>query len=174
MYIMDKKAMWSLAAKNGLILSSITVVIASLTTFINMPSSVSMTLNVAKFVGIIYLLYFFMKQYAEDLDFVSYGESFKYGLTLCFLSSIVCTVFSLITFFYLEPAALDNAIETTMFMLEQSGMGDTMDYDTLRAMILKILPISFFIGYLIYGLIYTSIIAIFTRKDEIFPNSQDV
>lgn len=161
---MDKRTKWSLAAKYGLILSLVTIIVSLIGMF-NPPQWLGTAITVMKFVAIFFILNYFMKQYTMMYDgAVTYGTSFKFGFLVCFLSSIVCTTYSYIDYTILRPELMETMIEAMLYA--QDSMGNAMmDYQTLSAMMPKVLIFSLFLDYIIFALIYPAIVANYTKKD---------
>lgn len=172
---MDKKTKWSLAAKYGLILSSVTVIV-SLLGMLNLPGIVVTLITIAKFAAIAYLLHRFMTKYSQMTEgSVSYGASFKFGFLICFLSSIVCTTYSYIDYTLFRPELIETMIETMLAVQGQMGAtgGVMMDYQTLSSLMPKTIIFSLFFNYIIFGLIFPAIIANYTKK-ELFEMDEDI
>ena len=81
---------WSLAAKDGLILAAVTVVISTLT-FLTKNSFLNGLLWLVKLVGSIWLLRVIMQRYGKAHPDES---TFSYGAIVCVLSAVVCAVWS--------------------------------------------------------------------------------
>ena len=91
------KSFWNSAAINGLIFSLITIIASLLQSALKIEGIAAILLWCVKFGGCVYLLYYYMKQYSNTAEVVSYGEAFKYGFALCVFSSIACTCYMFIS-----------------------------------------------------------------------------
>ena len=172
---MDNKTKWSLAAKYGLILSSVTIIV-SLLGMLELPSWIGTIISILKFVAIFYMLNYFMKSYSEMYDgSVSYGTSFKFGFLVCFCSTIICTAYTYIDYTVFRPEVIELMIET--MLTAQNSMGATssvvFDYQMLSSMMPKVLIFSLFLDYIIFALIFPAIVANFTKKEDIFDTNTD-
>ncbi len=168
---MESKEKWSLAAKYGLLLSLVTIAVSLLgILFENMPKFLNTLLSLAKWAAIIWLLYTFMKKYSQKCsESVSYGKSYKFGLTVCFLSAIVCTAYMYIAMVVIDPSSTSELAETMLLAFEESGVAlPGMDYQSLCAMIPKVMIFSIFFDCMFWGLIIPAIIANYTKKENFF------
>ena len=108
---------WSLAAKDGLILAAVTVVVSTLT-FLTKNSFLSTLLWLVKLGGSIWLLSVIMKRYGKAHPDES---TFSYGLIVCILSAVVCAVWSFFEYQVLFPGAVADAFEQMYANIEQMG-----------------------------------------------------
>ena len=114
---MDNKydSKWGCAAKEGLVLALVTVVVMTLG-MITKSAFLSMLLWAIKLVGSIWILAIFMKRYGAAHP----GErTFSYGAMVCLCSSAVCAIYTLLLYGFLFPDAASMAIEQTMEALSQ-------------------------------------------------------
>lgn len=168
---MNKKEMWSLAAKNGLILSLITILLTLISSLFTLPKALSIVITIVKFVGVVTLLYYYMKSYSKDKEFVSYNESFSYGFTLCLCSAIVCTVFNVLLTTVIIPDAMEQSMETVFSMMQSSNVNMQIDYDTMMGLLPLMTALSTLINCLFFGVIEPLIIANWTKKITPFPTT---
>ena len=110
-------AKWSLAAKDGLPLAAVTVVVSTLS-FLTKNAFLSTLLWLVKLGGSIWLLSVIMRRYGKAHPEES---TFSYGLIVCLLSALVCAVWSFIEYQYLFPGAVAEAFEQMYSGLEQMG-----------------------------------------------------
>ena len=108
---------WSLAARDGLILAAVTVVVSTLT-FLTENAILSGLLWFVKLVGSIWVLRIIMRRYAIDHP----DESvFSYGVIVCVLSALVCAVWAFVEYQFLFPDAVAKAFEQTFASFESMG-----------------------------------------------------
>ena len=150
---------WSLAAKDGLILAAVTVVISTLT-FLTKNSFLSTLLWLVKLGGSIWLLSVIMKRYGKAHPEES---TFSYGLIVCVLSAVVCAVWAFVDYQFLFPDAVAEAFEQMYTQFEQMG---SMLPDEFTDVMLKmednyaqINCISTFIWCTLLGLLFSAILA---------------
>lgn len=170
---MDNKVLWSLAAKNALILSLVTILADLVSAVFTLPAGVGIVISIVKLIAVIWILYYFMKQYASEQSFVSYHESFKFGFILCFCSAFVCTVFSMLLYFVIVPETISASAENMLAAFQAQNIDSGMDYDQL----MKVLPTSMVIARMLWcticGLIFSSILANYTKKGDVFSHQDD-
>lgn len=157
---------WSLAAKDGLILAAVTVVISTLT-FLTKNTILSSLLWLIKLGGSIWLLSVIMKRYGKAHPEES---TFSYGLIVCVLSALVCAVWAFIEYQFLFPNAVAEAFEQMYTQFEQMG---SMFPDEFTDVLLKmednyaqINCISTFVWCTLLGLLFSAILALTTSGNR--------
>ena len=150
---------WSLAAKDGLILAAVTVVISTLT-FLTKNGFLNGLLWLVKLVGSIWVLRVLMHRYGQDHPDES---TFGYGAIVCVLSAVVCAVWSFVEYQFLFPGAVAEAFEQ---MYSQIGQMGSMMPENFTDIMLKmednyaqINCISTFIWCSVFGLLVSAILA---------------
>ena len=95
---------WSLAMRDGLLLSLVTL---ACTTLGNLQSTafLGILLWIAKLVGSLWLLTFFMKRYGASHP--EEQRTLGYGVIVCFFSSVVCAVFTYVSYRFLFPELIE-------------------------------------------------------------------
>ena len=166
---MNYKLNWTDAAKYGLILSSVSVVINLVTSLFQLPGFLNILLNAVKLCASVYIVYYAMKRNAESWDSVSYGQSLGYGMAVCTLSAVVCTLFVLLTYTVFLPSALTELLDQMFATYESMGLAGAMDYDLIARSMPAILAVSQFIGCVICGLIVSAIVAGMAKKTDSNP-----
>lgn len=163
---------WSMAAKDGLILAAVTVVISTLT-FLTHNGFLSTLLWLLKLGGSIWLLSVIIKRYAKGHPDES---AFGYGVIVCVLSALVCAVWAFIEYQFLFPDAVAEAFDQTYSGLEQ--MGATLP-EEFTDMILKmednyaqINCISTFFWCSLLGLVFSAIIARSGSRKNVFTEEE--
>ena len=169
---MDNKTKWSLAAKYGLILSVVTIVI-EITKALLMNTSlmvISSLLSIVKLVLVIYLLHRFMQQFTDLQPNrpVSYSKSFSFGFLVSFFSSIICVAFLVLEYTVLFPHLIDAPLEQYITIMKQYGTTIPLDYNQIKGILPSLIMIGQTFSCLIWGLILSSIIANWTKKDMPF------
>ncbi|MCI1780072.1 MAG: DUF4199 domain-containing protein [Bacteroidales bacterium] len=170
---MNSSGKWSSAAVDGLLLSLVTIIyilIGSL--FPKMPGVLRFLVWAIKFTAVIYILRYFMKEYFKHSDTVSYGQSFNYGFIICIFSSIVCAAFAFANSMWLFADQTTAGI--TAIQQAFSGGNYTEEQEDAISNVLKHMPqyllFGSFLYYLLIGTIITSIMANYTKKDNIFTD----
>ncbi|HIR34269.1 MAG TPA: DUF4199 domain-containing protein [Candidatus Coprenecus merdigallinarum] len=168
---MNYKLNWSEAAKYGLILASVSVVINLVTSLFELPGFLNTILSAIKFCASVYIVYYAMKRNAEAWNYVSYGQSYGYGMAVCSLSAVVCTLFVLLTYTVFLPGSLTELLDQIFATYESMGVAGMLDYDALSRSMPVILILSQFIGCIICGLIVCAIVAGIAKKNDSNPFS---
>ena len=150
---------WSLAARDGLILAAVTVVVSTLT-FLTKNGFLTSLLWLVKLVGSIWVLRVIMKRYGDTHPD---EPTFGYGVIVCLLSAIICAVWAFVEYQFLFPGAVADAFEQMYETFEQMG---GMFPDEMTDVMLKmednyaqINCISTFIWCTLLGLLFSAIIA---------------
>ena len=163
---------WSLAAKDGLILAAVTVVVSTLT-FLTKNSFLGALLWIVKLGGSIWLLSVIMKRYGQAHPDES---TFSYGVIVCLLSAVVCAVWAFVEYQFLFPDAVAEAFEEAYTQFEQMG---AMIPDTFTDVMLKmednyaqINCISTFIWCTLLGLLFSYILSRTTGRKSVFTEEE--
>lgn len=168
---MEETNKWKSAAFNGLLLSLITVIISLITSAFEIKSTIlSILFWIIRITVSIWLLYYFMKQYSSNFKQISYKDSFIYGTLVCMFSAIICSGFSFINMTLLFPDTINQMGEIMQSSIEQNNMSDEQG-DVIMGMLPKLPQITLIVGFIyltIFGMIASSIIANYTKKDDPF------
>ena len=163
---------WSLAARDGLILAAVTVVVSTLT-FLTENTFLSTLLWLVKLVGSIWLLRVIMKRYAADHPDES---AFGYGVLVCVLSALVCAVWAFVEYQFLFPDAVAKAFEQAYESFEQ--MGATMP-DGVEDILLKmednyaqINCITTFFWCSLLGILFSAILSRTGKPKSVFTDEE--
>ena len=166
---------WNSAAINGLLFSLITIITSLLQSAFNIQGILAILLWCVKFGGCVYLLYYYMKQYSNNAEYVTYGESFKYGFALCVFSSIVCACYIFISMTWLFPETVDIAMEQIQTAIATGAY--TSEQEDAIFNVADKLPqltlITCLIYYILIGAVMSSIIANFTKKTDPFAENNN-
>lgn len=157
---------WSSAAKDGLILALVTVVVITLQ-MLTKNSFLNMLLWTIKLVGSIWILNIFMRKFGAAKP----GEStFSYGFMVCLCSSIVCAVYSLLLYGFIFPDTAAQTIEKAMETLASAGFpssdetNDALSY--VEDNFAQMQCISTFIWCTLFGLIVSAIMGRSTSSNK--------
>jgi hypothetical protein len=159
---------WSLAAKDGLILAAVTVVVSTLT-FLTKNTFVGTLLWLVKLGGSIWVLSVILKRYEKAHPDES---SFGYGVMVCFLSAIVCSVWAFIEYQFLFPGAVAEAFEQMYTQFEQMGAMMPEGFSDVMLRMednyAQINCISTFFWCVLLGLVFSAILTRNSRKKNVF------
>lgn len=163
---------WSLAAKDGLILAAVSVVISTLT-FLTKNTFVGTLLWLVKLGGSIWLLSVIMKRYGKDHPEES---TFGYGVMVCFLSAIVCAVWAFVEYQFLFPGAVAEAFEQMSTQFEQMGAMMPEGFSDVMLRMednyTQINCISTFVWCVLLGLIFSAILSRSGANKKVFTDEE--
>ena len=163
---------WSLSMRDGLLLSLVTLVCTTLSQVAQL-SFLNILLWLVKLIGSIWLLWFFMKRYAA-----AHPEETRttgYGVMVCLFSSIVCAVFTYISFRFLFPETVEEAFAQVPQILS-STPGVTPEVEDAIARLQDSFPQLMCILTLIWnfliGLVISAIIGASTARKDPFAGDK--
>ncbi len=156
---MNNRINWTSAAIYGLILSSISVVLNLIAAFAEPSGALGTVLTIAGIFGNFYLLYYIMRKNAAVEEDVTVGASFRYGMAVCMFSTIVCCLFTLLTYTVFLPDYMETTMNILFEQLDTMGMADAIDYDDMLGQMPVYLVIGEAINCLFCGLLFSAIIS---------------
>ena len=159
---------WSLAAVNGLILAMVTIVITLVQTVLEPGTAIKVLLWAAKLGLSLWLLYYFIKDYAKEQETFTYRQGFNYGFKICLMSAIVCAVYIFLHFTLFFPDAVAASLEQAATILESSNPQALESLDRISGKLPQISTVATLVYNTLFGLFATAIIANFTKKGDIF------
>lgn len=163
---------WSLAARDGLILASITVVVSTLT-FLTKNSFLTTLLWLVKLVGSIWLLTVIMKRYGKDHPDES---TFSYGTIVCVLSALVCAIWAFAEYQFLFPGAVEEAFDQAFQNIEQMGMSMPEEVTDMMLRMqdnyAQINCITTFVWCSLLGLLFSAIISHSIKPKNVFTDEE--
>ena len=154
----SKKSILNLASIAGLALGAVSSAYLLITENISgwIPSTavvsiLNMLLWIAKFLGCIYLMKYFMQKLVDAYDGVNNLHTMRLGVWAASFSALVYATVSLADIMFIKPDSLDEAYNMAM-----SLYSNNMDSNTLKRMeeIRGSLPVIIFFLNLIYCIIY--------------------
>lgn len=159
---------WSAAATSGLLLSLVTI-ISVLVQFVLEPgTAVNLVIWTIKSVGSIWLLHYFIKEYAKPFNLFTYKDGFRYGFLIAFFSSIACAAYMFFHYAIIFPDSATAQINLIREMMANSNPEAVDAFDKIAPMLPQIIFITILIYYTIIGAIASAIIANYTKKGSIF------
>lgn len=167
----DKKSLWDSAGKAGLVLGSVCVAYIAVTSFsaklgsdskmvAMLISLLNTCLWIAKFVGCIVLMKYFMKKYAASDKQMTNSDTFRFGSATALLSGLIYSAFYLAWVLFIQPDSFQAAFD----MIIQNSALDPDMFSELENMLPKMPVISFFSNLLYCWLFGTVVSAIFSRN----------
>lgn len=167
----DKKSLWDSAGKAGLVLGAVCVAYIAVTSFsaklgsdskivAMLISLLNTCLWIAKFVGCIVLMKYFMKKYAASDKQMTNSDTFRFGSATALLSGLIYSAFYLAWVLFIQPDSFQAAFD----MIIQNSALDQDMFSELENMLPKMPVISFFSNLLYCWLFGTVVSAIFSRN----------
>ena len=164
-----QKNMWNTAGKAGLVLglaSTAFLFISQGVAHVQMPAFVvsilSFVLWAVKFGGCIWLMKFFMKQFAAENGIKNNSQTFKFGMLTALLSALVYAAASFANVAFISPDLFAEQMDLVM-----QQMAPMMDSNT-QSMLEKyfeILPQITFVSNLIYCFIFGTVLSFILSRN---------
>ncbi len=178
---LDRHSFWNEAGKAGLALGGVSILYSLLTSLIaNLGGSTGMAmlisvmnvlLWVAKFVGCIWLMRFFMKKLMNDYEKVNSPQALRrYGTAIALLSALIYSAFTLATLLIAGTEAINEAM--AVVMNQYSSMLDSNTMAQMDSM-MQNLPVITFVTNLIYCFIFGVIVSAILSKNLTSDNPFD-
>lgn len=167
----DKKSLWDSAGKAGLVLGALCVAYIAVTSFsaklgtdnkmvAMLISLLNTCLWIAKFVGCIVLMKYFMKKYAASDKQITNADTFRFGSATALLSGLIYSAFHLAWVLFIQPDSFQAAFD---MIIQNSGLDPDM-FSELENMLPK-MPVISFISNLLYCWLFGTVVsAIFSRN----------
>lgn len=160
---------WSSAATNGILLALITIIsVLIYEVFEPTNKIISFAIWAIRTIGSIWLLYYFIKEYAKPFNLFTYKNGFHYGFLLAFFSSLLCAAYMFLHYAVIFPDAIAAQTEQIMKMMEASNPAAIDSFEKMIPMMPQIIFISTFIYNTIIGIIASAIIANYTKRGSFF------
>lgn len=159
---------WSTAALYGLLLALITVIHSLITAVFEPPFAVNLILWVAKFAGSLWLLYYFIKEYAKPFEVFTHKDGFRFGFLVALFSSIICSSFSFLQITVIFPDVMATQMETIMTAMQSSNPDALETFEKIEGILPHIIFVFSLVYYTVFGIIASAIIANYTKKGDIF------
>lgn len=166
---------WSSAATNGILLALITI-ISVLIQAVFEPTNkiINFAIWAIKTVGSIWLLYYFLKEYAKHFNKFTYKNGFHYGFLVAFFSSILCAAYMFLHYAVIFPDSIAAQTDQIMEMMASTNPEGMDAFEKMIPMMPQIIFISTFIYNTIIGLIASAIMANYTKKGSFFDEPSNL
>lgn len=164
-----QKNMWNLAGKAGLILGLVSASYLMLSQWMGqsgmsgfLSTAIGGVLWLAKFLGCIWLMRFFMKKFAAENPMSDNNGTFRLGMVMSLLSAVVFAAFAFANVAFISPDLFAEQMDTVM-----QQMAPMMDSNTMSQMdeMLGKLPQITFFSNLIYCFLYGMILSFILSRN---------
>lgn len=128
---------------------------------------ISILLWIFRFGFSIWLLFKFMKEWASNFEEFTYGNGVSFGFLTCTFSSMIVAVARWVSISFLNNEALQMAMQEAMERFEEQGNTQVIEtMDSIMGNMPVIALFSTLLYCVIYGLILSSILASFCKKES--------
>ncbi|MPM93244.1 hypothetical protein SDC9_140380 [bioreactor metagenome] len=134
--------------------------------------AISIILWIVKLVATVWLLYYFIREFSKPKEYFRYGDGLSYGVLVSFFSAIICAFYSILHYALLFPDSITTQMGQVIESIQSSG-GDTSTYDALMPNMPYFISIGTLFYYTILGLIFSAIIANYTKKETFFFGNEN-
>ncbi len=162
---------WSTAALYGLLLALVTVIHSLITVVFEPPLAINIILWAVKFGGSLWVLYYFMKEYAKPFENFTHKEGFRFGFLVTVFSSIICASFAFIQITVIFPDLMATQMETVMNAMQSSNPESLEAFEKIQGILPQLIFVFSLVYYIIFGAIASAIIANYTKKGDIFADN---
>ena len=165
----QKNSMLEQAGKAGLVLGGVSIAYMLLTMLTGKAAEngpavllglVNILLWVAKFLGCIYLMRFFILRFAANDPEADNSRAFRFGTLTALLSALIYSAFNLAYVSFIAPDTFEEALSA----LTDNPMLDSNTLTAVEDMIPRMPTISFFVNLIWCWLFGTILAAIFSRN----------
>lgn len=181
---MNKRIIWDSAAKAGLAFGAISSVYMFATQFLSSGEmsafammAMSSILWIAKFVGCIWLMMFFMKKIVKNHPEADNSTTFRFGALTGVLSALIYAAVSFANYEFISPDFISSQLDATMQQL--APMMDSNTMAQTEKMLNNMSSITFFSNLIycsIYGILLSAILSRMIPSKDPFadykPNEQ--
>lgn len=163
---------WKSAATYGLFLALITILYTLIQTILEPKTALALILWVAKFAGSIWLLLYFIKDFASHKEVFSYKDGFRFGVMISFLSSIIAASYMFLHYGFIFSDSIAEQMDSVMNILQSSNPDAVDSFAKIESKLPHIIFIFSLIYWTLFGVIASSIIANYTKKGDLFSNTE--
>ena len=179
-----QKNMWNSAGKAGLVLGLYTTAFLFISQMLEqielhafLSTLLTLLLWVAKFVGCIALMMFFMKKFATENEGITNSNTFRMGVATALLSALVYSAFTFANIAFISPELFEGQMNAVM--QELAPMMDSNTQGVVEKYLENLPQITFFSNLIycfLYGMVLSFILSRNIPKNDPFadykPNEQ--
>ncbi len=165
---------WSAAATSGILLALVTIMSVLIQTVLEPGNIISLVIWLIKSVGSIWLLYYFIKEYAKSFSSFTYKQAFNYGFLIALFSSIICAAYMFFHYALIFPDSTAAQMDSFMEMMAASNPNAIDAFEKMAPKLPQIIFTVILIYYTIIGAIASAIIGNYAKKGSVFDDSANV
>ena len=165
----NQVSVWKANLNSGVIMGLLGIVWTLFLWFID--QSMNVILPWVWFLGMIILLFFFIKSYRDKYrkGFITYGQSLGAGVVIMLYYSIISAIFTYIMYSYIDPGIPEKLLAAAEQRMVDMGMAEGMVEQSMKFQSKVMVPWVMSLGQVfngvLMGTIISLIISIFTRKE---------
>lgn len=168
-----RRERWNAAGKAGLIFGVIPVVHMYLNRGLVTPetnyylgTAIHWILWIAKFIGCIWLMKYVMRVFVSTHTEADNSDTFRLGMTIAFLSALICAAFSFADVAYISPDLYKNLMETSMpeMMEAYSSIMSEDELGMITELSQRLPQITFFSKF-IYCFLYGTVLSFILSRN---------
>jgi len=151
---------------SGLLLALVTVAAIAIQTVITPSRGVALAIILIKLIVNIWLVSYFIKEFAKSSEVFTYRDGFSYGFIVCLFSSFICAVALLLVHTIVSPETFETQMDVMVSAMSQTRpeAAEAIINMQQSGALLAIVVIFSFLYYLLFGLIVSAIVANFSKK----------
>ena len=157
---------WVQEITNGLLLALITIVFTLLYTAFTFGTAAIVVFWIVKLLSTLGTLYYFMSSHGEIGDSYTYRIAFKYGFMISFYSAIFIALYEYMHYTVLFPDLESSKIFVESFQKRSQSI-DQLTVERVTDKMPIIISICVLIYYSILGLIFSSIMASYIKRQKL-------
>lgn len=175
MDLLDNKTLSSEGAKAGLIFGTVSgayIFLAQMLQNLGQTGAIiTYILSIAKLVGLIWLMRFYMTRLNEVYDEVDWKQTFCFGLYTAFFSALITAACAYMAYAYVYPTLAQQSLEAVI-----QAYGNNIDSNTQNEMMKMIehFPLISFFTYFIWCYIYGTMLSLFLAKRVSNNNTTEI
>ncbi|MFA6769572.1 MAG: DUF4199 domain-containing protein [Bacteroidales bacterium] len=165
---------WSTAATSGILLALVTIISFLVQSVLQPGKVINLAIWAIKAVGSIWLLLYFIKEYAKPFDLFTYKDGFRYGLLVAFFSSLLCASYLFLQYTVIFPESFATQMDQVMEAMLATNPDAADGLEKIGPRLPQLIFVFTLIYYTIIGAIASAIIANYTKKGSIFDESTNL
>ena len=164
-----QKNMWNTAGKAGLFLGLVSTAFLFISQGINqieipafLNSIIGFVLWTIKFIGCIWIMKYFMKQFTAENEEATNSNTFRLGMAMAILSALVYSAFAFANVAFISPDLFTEQMDA--MMQQMAPMMDSNTMSVMETYMENLAQITFFTN-LIYCFIYGTVLSFILSRN---------
>lgn len=165
---------WSAAATSGILLALVTIISTLIQAVFAPIAVINIALWAIKSIGSIWLLHYFIKEYAKPFNLFTYKDGFHYGFLVALFSSLLCASYLFLHYAVIFPDSMAAQMDQVMEMMATTNPDAIDTLEKIGPQLPKLIFTATLFYYTLIGVIASAIIANYTKKGSIFDESANL